>query len=235
MKRPAAKQVLIAVALSVGVPTRASVPADQAGTALEAEVILYDYADCLVASTPTLVQKLVELPDGTAAKTAAQAEIVTSECLDQHNFEHIGDNVASMRLQQGVLPIALEGALYRRRFRKLPFETFADVPPLPQVADVPGMLEAFKVRARAYRALGDCAVRKDPASAHALVVFRPNVRKSQAVQASFVEAIRYCLTVDQSLTLNRFIIRQLAESSIYKLATAKIAMTEAILPKRNPR
>jgi hypothetical protein len=188
---------------------------------LESEQLLAEFADCVVSkrSYRTAVAAFERAVPGTPEGAAAAHKAADLSCLN--NAAQRKRSRITMRLQPQTFRDALYPALYRQRFPQAPTPAaLAALPPLELAPEFDGDIAALPEGYAARRSLGDCVARRDPASAHAMVVAGVGKPAEAAAVTALKPAIAACLPAGTTLRLNLAALRAYTGESLYKLAVA---------------
>ena len=176
--------------------------------------IMAAYIHCLVNTSGFKLRRALELPVGDDNDSHEWNKLATSGCLA------IEGTLAfrSYLLRGGIYEV-----LYKQDFGKaVPIDDFEGVPPVHYpFADADADAASEAARYRSAMTIGDCAVRKAPRDARAVVLSEvATAAEAQAIQA-FLPALSACVDQGSKFTLNRSVVRGLAAEALYRLTVAK--------------
>lgn len=187
----------------------------------EAEQLLAEYADCIVAK-----QSYVERVDtflraipntdayGKAAHKAADLTCLNRAARRTHR-------VITMKMPPSSFRDALYPAMYRRDFARSPrTASIAALPPLTLSAEFDGDVAALPDSYVPRRTLGDCVARANPAQAHAFLLTRPWTATEEAPIEALKPAIAGCLPKNTTLRMNKAALRAFVGEALFKLSVA---------------
>lgn len=187
--------------------------------ALQAQAGLDRYADCLVGKRGLrgkLDSYLRAIP-GSEAMMALSKSTIDSKCA----LSAVGGNSAvQLQIRNDTMRDALFGALYRHDFGAAAPALPAELAPLSIAQEFDGPIDTMSPVLRGYRALGDCVVRADQASAREWVTTPFDSPAAKAAQAKVIPALQGCLTADQTLTVAPYALRGLLAEALYRLTMA---------------
>ncbi len=175
-------------------PRAADIPMGSMDEKDRARVALVRYADCLVHARTRMVRHALDLPPGPLADKEFAA-LSTDACL----------SAGQLRFPASLLRGPLFIALYRRNFPGVapalapaPID-FAKVSHL--AADDP-QIPTFV----AFRVIGDCVARADPAAAREVVMASPVSPAEKAAFAPLMPRLVACLPGGQRFVFNKMIL-----------------------------
>lgn len=211
---------------------------------VKARKIGQTYGNCVISQRSELARRYVlnDVPDVEARRW--KDGIVVSFCL---NVRSPGQ-WESAQFPADHYRYVLAQALFKRDLVKLPVPDLAEVSPLPHrpmpdaldaatLAGDPAKLEQAKTslanRSVAHLAdmLGECAVRRDPASAKALLVAPIGTEEENAAFQAFAPAMSRCIPEGKQIRLNRTVTKGAVAVNYYRLTAAAGALPGKLMPK----
>lgn len=197
--------------------------------------LMAEYAKCVVDRHPKQAAEalLRNVDNGTILKQYRM--LIDGECLVRSTHAS-----AKMSFSGDLYRYALADALVAREFAGASVGDLSTVPPLDNLdlPDVPRPPPASASKAeiqrfekaqksyedakafRLFNAFGECVVRMDPSSAHALLVTTPESADEAAHFSLLQPALGECLPEGKTLTFGKVVLRGSIAVSYYRLAHA---------------